>query len=382
MLPVAIFVAAAFLAFYVSVGYAGLLGLMARVWAKPVSRGRERKTVSVIIAAYNAERFIAEKLDSVLALQYPRELMEIIVVSDGCTDGTDEVVRGYEPRGVRLMRVRHGGKCAALNAAIPEARNEILLLTDARQTVAPDSLQWMVNCFADPMVGAVSGELIIRQPATLDEAEIGLYWRFESWIRNRLSELDSMFGATGPFYAVRRDLAAPIPPDQLLDDMYLPLGAYFKGYRLVVEPRARAFDYPTSRQTEFKRKRRTLAGNFQILRSYPELLGFGNRMWFHFVSYKVGRLMLPWVLIVLFVSSLYLPAPWDWWMARPQMAFYLLALIDPLVPAGSRAGFPLKRATSFARTFCAMMIAAMLGLTVFFVPPRTLWKEATIAVRR
>ena len=96
-------------------------------------------------------------------------------------------------------------------------------------------------------MGAVSGELIIRKGASHDEADIGLYWRYETWIRNRLSDIDSIFGATGPFYALRRELAVPIPPDQLLDDMYLPLAAFFRGYRLIVEPRARAFDYPTSR---------------------------------------------------------------------------------------------------------------------------------------
>lgn len=378
MIAIAIFSIAAFLAFYVSLGYAGLLGIMARIWAKPVMRRRERKTVSVVIAAYNAEHFIADKLDSVLALDYPRELMEILVVSDGSADATDDIVRQYEPRGVRLLRLERGGKCAALNAAIPQARNEILLLTDVRQTLAPDSLQWMAECFADPSVGAVSGELVIRKGATHDEGDIGLYWRFETWIRNRLSDIDSMFGATGPFYALRRELAVPIPPDQLLDDMYLPLAAYFAGYRLIVEPRARAYDYPTSRETEFKRKRRTLAGNFQILRSYPALLGPGNRMWFHYVSYKIGRLMLPWILLAAFVSSCFLPGPWHWWLPGAQLLFYLLAAADPVIPGQ----VPLKRLSSFARTFCAMMLAAMMGLSVFFIPPRSLWKESTIAVRR
>jgi cellulose synthase/poly-beta-1,6-N-acetylglucosamine synthase-like glycosyltransferase len=329
----------------------------------------------VVIAVHDGERFIRAKLDSVLALDYPRELMEILVISDGSADGTDSIVREFAPQGVRLLQVPRGGKCAALNAAIPQARNEILLLTDMRQTVAPESLQAMMDCFADSAVGAVSGELIIREGASQDEADIGLYRRYENWIRNRLSDVDSIFGALGSFYALRRELAVPVPADQLLDDMYLPLAAFFRGYRLIVEPRALAFDYPTSRGTEFTRKARTLAGNYQILRSYPALLGPANRMWFHFASYKLGRLMLPWVLVLFFASSCFLPLPWRWFLLGGQAIFYGLAAVDPLLPAK----FPVKRLSSLALTFVTLMLAAAWGLSVFFVSPRSLWKESKVA---
>ncbi len=375
MLAPTIFCATAALVVYILAGYPLLLGLIARVRRKPVAKSRIRKSVSAVVAVHNGERFIGPKLDSLLALDYPAELLEILVASDGSTDGTDEIVRGYGPRAVRLLSLPRGGKCAALNAAIPQCRGEILLLTDVRQVVAADSLQAMVDCLADSSVGAVSGELVIRSGASYDEADTALYWRYESWIRNRLSEIDSIFGATGPSYALRRELAVPIPPDQLLDDMYLPLNAYFRGYRLIVEPRAIAYDYPTSRKTEFNRKRRTLAGNYQILRAYPALLGPSNRMWFHYVSYKVGRLLLPWILLTVLISSYYLPAPFRWWMFVPQLLFYVFALVDPLLGPG----FPLKRLSSFARTFVSLMAAAVAGLSVLFVPPRTLWKETKIA---
>jgi len=375
MLPIALFCASAALGLYIVAGYPLLLGLMARLWPKPVFKSRQRKTVSVVIAVHDGERFIRAKLDSVLALDYPRELMEILVISDGSADGTDSIVREFAPQGVRLLQVPRGGKCAALNAAIPQARNEILLLTDMRQTVAPESLQAMMDCFADSAVGAVSGELIIREGASQDEADIGLYRRYENWIRNRLSDVDSIFGALGSFYALRRELAVPVPADQLLDDMYLPLAAFFRGYRLIVEPRALAFDYPTSRGTEFTRKARTLAGNYQILRSYPALLGPANRMWFHFASYKLGRLMLPWVLVLFFASSCFLPLPWRWFLLGGQAIFYGLAAVDPLLPAK----FPVKRLSSLALTFVTLMLAAAWGLSVFFVSPRSLWKESKVA---
>src|SRR5208337_4732296 len=110
----------------------------------------------------------------------------------------------------------------------------------------------------------------------------------------------------------------------LLDDMYLPLAAFFKGYRLILEPRAEVLDYPTSRSVEFRRKVRTLAGNYQILLAYPALLGPQNRMWFHFISYKFARLVLPWLLVVLFLSSCFLPSLWKWAAVGAQGLFYLL----------------------------------------------------------
>lgn len=378
MISIYLFCGAAALGLYILVGYPVLLGLMARLRPKPVLKSRQRKTVSVVVPAYNGEKFIGAKLDSVLALDYPRELVEILVVSDGSTDRTDSIVKEFAAQGVQLLRVPRGGKCAALNAAIPQARGEILFLTDMRQVVASDSLQPVIDCFADASVGAVSGELIILKGESHDEEDIGLYRRYENWIRNRLSEIDSIFGATGSIYALRRELAVPIPADQLLDDMYLPLAAFFRGYRLIVEPRARAFDYPTSRGTEFTRKARTLAGNYQILRSYPALLGPGNRMWLHYASYKLGRLMLPWILVLVFVTTCFLPLPWRWLMLGGQALFYGLAAVDPLLPAY----FPAKRISSFARTFVALMLAAVWGLSIFFVPPRSLWKESKVATHR
>ena len=204
---------------------------------------------------------------------------------------------------------------------------------------------------------------------------MGLYWKYETWIRQRLSDIDSIFGATGPCYCIRRSLTKPIPPDILLDDVYLPLGAFFQGYRLVVEPRAVAFDYPTSLDSEFKRKVRTLAGNYQILSPYPGLLGPANRMWFHFVSYKLGRLLLPYFLILVLVASIWLPRPYAAELLLPQAAFYGIAAIDPLIPRG----WMIKRVSSPARSFVVLVFAALLAISVFFVPPRTLWKETKVA---
>ena len=369
-----IFLTAIALGFYVVLGYPLLLALLVRMGQKPVCKTMQRKSVSVVIAVHNGELFIAEKVESILNLDYPAELLEIIVVSDGSTDRTASLVKQFVSENLRLIEIPRGGKCAALNEGISRSNNEILLLTDVRQTITPDSLQLLVDCFTDPAVGVVSGELKIRAGRDSGETSTGLYWRYESWIRQQLSRIDSMFGATGPFYAMRRELAVPLPLDVLLDDMYLPLAAFFKGYRLIQEPRAEALDYPTARRVEFARKVRTLAGNYQILLAYPALLGPGNRMWFHFMSYKFARLMLPWIFVVLFVSSCFLPLPWRWAGMGVQAIFYTLAAVDPWIPDG----LLLKRLSSVIRTFVAMLIAAIWGLSILVVPPRSLWKETRI----
>lgn len=369
MIAIAVAALAVATLLYVLIGYPVLLNAWSRRFARPVKREPIQPSISIIIPAFNGEKFLADKLDSVLDLEYPRDLMEIMVVSDGSTDRTDSIAESYASRGIRLLRVPRGGKPAALNASIPLVHGEILVLTDVRQALAPDSVRLLVESFADPSVGTVSGELIIRKGDTREESDIGLYWRIETMIRDSLSRIDSMFGATGPFYAIRRELAVPIPEDSLLDDMYLPLSVFFRGYRLIMDARAKAYDYPTSLETEFNRKVRTLAGNYQILRAYPALLGPGNRMWIHFMSYKFGRLLLPWCLIALAVSSFWLPDPWRWLLLAGQGMVYLLAAIDPLMPRG-----PLKYVSSPARTFITMMIAALRAMSVFVKPAKSLWK--------
>lgn len=369
MIALAVFVACALLVAYVVAGYPALLKWMSAHFANPVAKRRMQPRITVLIAAYNGAQYIARKLESVLALDYPHDRMEILVVSDGSTDSTEEIVRGYADRGVRLLSVPRGGKPAALNAGIPETTGEFLVLTDVRQELEPDSVQKMIDCFADPKVGVVSGDLIIRGMQREDQKDVARYWDYEREIRKRLGQIDSFFGATGPFYAIRRELVVPVPPDMLLDDVYLPLSAFFKGYRLIVEEGARAYDFPTSLGTEFNRKVRTLAGNYQILKAYPKLLGPGNRLWLHFMSYKFGRLMLPYALIGMALATLFLPG----WLARPalggQLLFYGMAYLDRSVAPGA-----LKKLTSPCRTAVTLIAAALFALTVFFVEPRKLWK--------
>lgn len=376
MFLVGFLTASAFIA-YTVVGYPLILGWIARRFGKPVEKRFEPRSVSFIIAVHNGANFLAEKLRSILALDYPRELMEILVVSDASTDATDDIARNFAKEGVQLLRVPRGGKPAALNAAVPLASGEILVLTDVRQVLERESLRRLIAGFGDPAVGVVSGDLVIRK-GSIEETNVGLYWRYERWVRKQLGRVDSMMGATGPFYAIRRTLFRPMPKQLLLDDMYVPLGAFFQGYRLIVEEGARAFDYPTGVETEFRRKVRTLAGNYQLLRYFPQLLGGGNRMLFHYLSYKMARLLLPWAVLALLVFSFGLPQPWREAALGAQTLFYGLAVADLF----SGSGTPWKRISSPARTIVSLLAAAACAVAIFFVPAQKLWKPTQIPVVR
>lgn len=355
---------------YVIAGYPLLLRWRARRYGQPVAKAPQTKTVSILIAVHNGERFLAEKLDSVVSLNYPRELLEIFVLSDGSTDSTPDIARRYAGQGIQLIELPRSGKPAALNVGIARSQGDILLLTDVRQVLEPDSAKELVSCFADPTIGVVSGDLPMRQGIDIEENNTSLYWRYERAIRKDLGKLGSTFGATGPFYAMRRELAPVMPANTLLDDMYLPLAAYFRGFRVIVDESARAIEYPFSVRGEFRRKVRTLAGNYQIIRQYPALLTRRNRMLFDFISYKIGRLLLPWLFVGVFVCSFGLPAPWVRIVVSAQVSFYALAAADLLVPPNSA----IKRLTTPARTIVTLLAAAALALSAVFIPPHRLWR--------
>lgn len=358
---------------YILAGYPAWLAWRTRALAATQEELKApwEPSVAVVLPVVNGERWLAAKLNSILALDYPSHLLDIIVIADGSsTNATELIAASYANRGVRLFSIPAGGKALALNRGMAAASGEVFFFTDVRQRLEPQCLRRMLAALADPATGVVSGELVILDGETLQEASTGLYWKYEKWIRTRLSRLDSVLGATGCIYIMKRHLATPLPAGTLLDDMFLPLAAFFRGYRVRIEPGAIAYDLPTSRETEFRRKVRTLAGNYQIMAQYPALLGPNNRMWIHFVSHKLGRLLLPHALIGLAAATFFLAGPVFWIFALPQICIYGLAAIDPLLPAKS----PLQRLTAPARTFVVLMAAAFWAMSYFFTSADNLWK--------
>jgi cellulose synthase/poly-beta-1,6-N-acetylglucosamine synthase-like glycosyltransferase len=381
MLAAVLLAVASAVVFYIIAGYPILLAFFTRRAAPQVQKERDfRATVSVLIAARNGEEFLRGKLECLLGLDYPVHLMEILVVSDGSTDATDAIAESFADRGVRLIRAPRAGKAAAINAALRHASGEILFFTDVRQALDVDALSHLVANFADPSIGAVTGELRYPGPGgSGQEADMELYWRYELFARRRHSRIDSIFNTTGCIYAIRRSLVEPIPPDTLADDAVIPLRAFFRGYRVIFDPEAVAFDHPTSEGGEFRRKLRTLAGVWQVHVRMPELFTSANRMRFDFLSHKFARLALPWAILLVWAATLALPAsPFRRFLLIDELALVVLAAVDYLVPKG----FFLKRVSSPARSFLAMNLASLVAVAVFVVPPETLWRPTRVKVRR
>ncbi len=373
IISIGVFLLACALALYALIGYPLLLGWLANRSHDPVHKDGKLRTVSFVIAVYNGEKFLERKLRAIFAQNYPRELIDVLVVSDGSTDRTDDIARSFASQGVRFLRVPHGGKAAALNAGVPLVKGEIVALNDVRQTLDPDCLRNIIACFGDPKVGAVSPQTIIVQGETHEETTTSLYWRYEHWIRLRLTRIDSTFGYSGAFAAIRRSLWVPLPPGTLLDDVYEPLVAFFKGYRILMEPTATMYDFPTVLQSEFRRKVRLQAGLYQMLKMMPELLSSRNRMRLHFLSAKYGRIVIPYCMIAVALATIGLPPYWRALAAWGQVLFYGLAALDAAVPDG----VSLKKLTSPIRTFVVLMAASLAAVRVYFVQPTSLWKEAS-----
>lgn len=358
----------AFLAYFF-VGYPVLLLILGRLRPKPIRREPITPSVSVIIPVRNGEKFIEAKLRSVFALRYPRERMQVIVISDGSADRTVELARGFS--GVEVLELPSGGKGKALNAGIAAATGEILFFTDLRQPLSTDCLANLVSNFADPSIGVASGELVMVDADGHEQKSLGLYTRYEEWLRKQISKVSSVAGATGAVYTMRRALAVRLPDDILLDDVYQPLATYFQGYRVILDGTAIAYDYPVKIEAEFRRKVRTLAGLYQVIRYYPRLFHPGYDIWLHWLSHKFSRLVLPYAFLTLAITSFWLPDPWRWWVIAAQSLFYGSAAVDAILPRQ----FPLKRLTSLCRTFVAMLAASLLAIRILFVPARSLWKE-------
>ena len=363
---------------YTIIGYPLVLALLTANRRPEASRvAGTPPAVTVLLAVHNGEAWIARKLESLLALDYPSHLLRILVLDDGSTDDTPSLVQAVTDVRVELVSLPRGGKARALNAGIALAHSEILFFTDVRQTLHPHSLRRLVARFDDPSVGVASGELVI-QNADRQEEVVSLYWRYEKWIRRHQSALDAMTGATGCIYAMRRYLARPLPTDMLVDDMYLPLSAWLKGHRIVFESEAKAYDYGSTPAEEFRRKVRTLAGNIQVVQALPGLLSGSARPGFHFVSHKMVRLALPWAVLLVGLSSLWLPSPARGVMLAAQAVCYTLAALDVVIPSRSR----LKRLSAAPRTFVVLLAAAAWATPLALVGRGAQWRPSHIGTRR
>jgi cellulose synthase/poly-beta-1,6-N-acetylglucosamine synthase-like glycosyltransferase len=293
--------------------------------------------VSIIIAANNEEKHIVQRVHNLLKQNYPSKAMEIIVVSDGSTDSTndliEDLIHGQKSMNPDLKLISYTprkGKAHALNLGFQSAKGEFLVFTDARQQFDSDATRQLIANFNDPEVGCVGGDLLLARKTASDVHEsLGMYWGYEKWIRRKESKIDSSIGVAGAIYAIRKDLYEPIPPGTILDDVFIPMSIALKGYRVIVDETAIAYDSMiTQSEMEFRRKVRTLMGNFQILTLLPELLSLKkNRLMVNFVTHKLLRLIVPYFLIIIFTLNLFMLDGIYYTFFLAQMFFYFLSLV-------------------------------------------------------
>lgn len=314
--------------------------------------------VTVVIAVHNEQQRVLAKLDNLRSLDYPADRLGVLFVSDGSTDQTDALLRARSD--VQLVSYpQRQGKPHALNTAMQAVKTPIVVFADVRQEIRPDALRKLVARLLQPGVGAVSGELVHVEPGTHTAAHIGLYWRYEKWIRKSESRIASTVGATGALYAMRSADFTPLSPDTILDDFEQPMLVARRGLRVVFEEGAVMLDeLQTEMSGEKKRKIRTLTGNFQSFARHPWMFSpRSNPLWVQFLSHKVFRLYVPYALLVMLPSCLFLPSPWRSLFVIGQLAFYGLALAARFFPSARR-----MRLASFADVFVDMNWSAVLAL--------------------
>lgn len=364
---------AAFFVFYTYLGYLGWLWIRSRWRPRPVKTAPHTPSISIVMVVCNEAPVLGDKLRNLLTLNYPSGLVEIVVASDGSTDNSEAILSEFaaDARMRVLCNPQARGKAAGLNDAIAAASGEVVVFTDARQRIEPDAVRLLLENFADPAVGCASGELMLGDPETGETAEgTGLYWIIEKAVRQLEAASKSVVGATGAIYAVRRGLLVRVPEETILDDVYIPMHVVKQGARVVFDPQVRAWDVPDrGMRREFARKVRTLSGNYQLLQLAPWLLTRENPIRFEFVSHKLLRLAVPFVLAVALVTSFLLPgAIYKVALGLQLLVYGLSALAMTQLKRG-----PLARTSDAALTFVLLNMAAAVAFANFVRGRKAVW---------
>jgi cellulose synthase/poly-beta-1,6-N-acetylglucosamine synthase-like glycosyltransferase len=351
---------------YVYVGYPILIGLLARLRPRPVSLASIEPRVTLLISAFNEAQVIGDKLRNAVALDYPKNKLEIIVISDASSDATDDIVRSFADQGVRLLRMpARGGKTVGLNTAMEQAKGDIVVFSDANIMYRADTVRRLVGNFSDPAVGCATGDSqYVDDPHSAAHAQENVYWGYERHIRSMESVVGSTVGGDGAIFAIRRELYQPLSPDAI-NDLVVPLQIVVQGYRAVFEPGAVGLEPSAGDfRREFRRKRRIVNRSWRGVMSVPGILNpfrvgiFAWQVW----SHKVLRwLILPFVMIgfagciaAYDEALIYRIGVWG------GLVSVLLAVIGPFVSSS------LGRLAKLVQTvfyFYLVNLAALLGVT-------------------
>jgi biofilm PGA synthesis N-glycosyltransferase PgaC len=355
---------------YAYFGYAAWLRFYVRLRRQPILKKFIDCTVSIIIAAHNEELNLPAKLRNLRLLDYPQDRLQVVIASDGSTDRTADILREQIPYIVPVILEQSNGKASALNEAVKRATGEILIFLDVRQVVELNAISELTSCFADPAVGAASGELLLEDATNASTGDaLGIYWKIEKMVRKLESASGSVVGVTGAIYAIRRELYTEIPVGTILDDVLVPMNVARFGKRVVFQPSAVARDRIFSEKgKEFSRKVRTLTGNYQLLRLAPWLLSPANPLLFRFISHKLLRLLVPILMVVMLMTSGVVNSPLYRTIFWLQIVFYLLAIWGLLNPLSKKL-----KPVAIASTFVMLNAAASVAFYNFIVGRNRVW---------
>jgi cellulose synthase/poly-beta-1,6-N-acetylglucosamine synthase-like glycosyltransferase len=365
---------------YTYAGYPLLLALLSVLKRRKIkdigANFSETPNVSFIITAYNEERAIREKILATLELDYPEEKIEIIVASDGSTDRTEEITHSFSFRKVKLISVSgRKGKTEAQNAAVLQAAGDILVFSDATSVYEKDAIRELVRVFNDPEVGCVGGQLKYRADGDSASSKGGkTYWKYERWIKENESEIDSLIGVSGAIYAVRKSIYTPIPPDQI-SDFVIALQTVEYGYRVAYASRAICTETTLRKAgNEFGMRVRVALRSFRAL-WYKRAIFNPFRYGFYsiqLISHKFFRYLIPQMLIVLVLfNALLLDNVVYRYFFGLQIGFYSLAITGRILDS---KGYSLRPA-SMAYYFCLINIASLLAFLKFMAGEKVITWE-------
>jgi cellulose synthase/poly-beta-1,6-N-acetylglucosamine synthase-like glycosyltransferase len=360
--------------------YPVVLWLLSRAFGRLLTTGRSSDgtlpSVSLLIAAYNEEATIRERVENAFSLDYPADRLEIVVASDGSSDLTAAAVHCFSDPRVRLIDypVRRG-KAAVLNAAFQELTGDIVVLSDANTLTDTAAMKNLVRWFARPEIGVVCGRLVLTDPTTGRNVD-SLYWRYETFLKTCESRLGALLGANGAIYAIRRELFTGIRRNTLIDDFVIPLITRLRtGCAIVYDAEAIAYEEtPAEIGAEFARRARIGAGGFQSLSVLWKLLD-PRQGWiaFTFLSHKLLRWLCPFFLIAALSANLFLLSYGVYQaLFALQLALYLFAAIGTRSTSPSVISKCLRLTTLFAGMNLALLVGFWRWLTT---EPQGVWNR-------
>ncbi len=380
---------------YIFIGYPAIIFCLSKLFGKSVEKNIFLPNVTLVIPAFNEESVIKEKIINTLNLNYPKENLQIIVCDDFSNDQTKEIISSFAPEGVILSEsASRVGKIGGLNRALLLATGEIFVISDADTLANPNTLQELVINFSDKEVGCVIAQTRMLTADNKSNESGGLYWKYESLIRQSESHLHSTVAATGHFMGIRKSILRPIPQDIILDDFYLATETMKQGLRVISEPKATIWERPTtSMKDEVNRRRRMTAGRYQILFMWKKYLSkLPVLLKLQVISHKFLRLAIPHFMILALISNILLyitfrsSTPQTATIAQQvtiftlfiQMLFYFMAITGWYLSKKINKKSKLIKMWSIPYFLCATNFASILGLFWYLSGKRTvLWQQAS-----